>query len=443
MQASESEPNPPRGARIRVFLEHYGSTVVGQGVVLGLGVLTGILSARMLGPVGRGEYAAVCIWPLGIMTLLSLGISQAAAFHLGRRSFTISEMTTAVSTVGATQSALTIVIGLIVVPHALAKYSSQVQHLGILFLLLMPALILGVYTSNLFQGVQDLLRFNIIRIVAPFVYLVGLVGLYLTRHGNLSDVILSQLVGYVVALLIGFGMVWKELGPRWHWNGLAVPSLVNFGFRTQATNLANYFNQRIDQLFLSLVVPPRQLGFYAVAVTLSMTVTVFSVAAGIVTFSRGASQKTTDAKITIGHSFRVSLVWLVVSCSVLYAITPMLIRHVFGPAFEGSIVACRILLPGAVMIGMNQILYNGSSALGRPGLPSVAEGVSMAVTAVGLYLLVPRYGYIGAAIVSSISYTLSFLVMTVLAHKLLDLPLRTLLLGGMHSFQNESLIQGE
>ena len=35
------------------FVGHYGSTLLGQGFTLGLGILTGILAARMLGPVGR------------------------------------------------------------------------------------------------------------------------------------------------------------------------------------------------------------------------------------------------------------------------------------------------------------------------------------------------------------------------------------------------------
>ena len=238
-------------------------------------------------------------------------------------------------------------------------------------------------------------------------------------------------------------LVWSCLRPRWQWNRLAIPRLVNYGYRIQATNLASLFNQRIDQLILSLIIPPKQLGFYAVAVTLSTAVTVFSVAAGVVTFSHGSSQQSEDAKATIGRSFRASLIWLLIACAALYVLAPFFIRLVLGPAFEGSIVACRILLPGAVMIGMNQVLYNGSSALGRPGLPSFAEGVSMAVTAVGLYLLVPHYGYIGAAIVSSVSYTVSFLVMLAFAHRLLGLHLRALLFGGAHSFPNESLIQGE
>ena len=356
-------------------------------------------------------------------------MNQAIAFHLGQRTLTVSEVATATTAIGLVQSVLSIAIGLLVVPHALAKYSASVQHLGIVFVLFTPALIFSGYPANLFQGLQDLLRFNLIRVLAPFTYCAGLLGLYVAHRGDLNSVIGWQVAGYVAALALGLAMVWSLLKPRLQWNKTAISHLIHFGFRTQATNLANYFNQRIDQLILSLFVPPEQLGFYAVAVTLSIAVTVFPQAAGIVAFSRGSSQQSEDARATIGSSFRASLLWLLVSCSALYLFAPFLIRHVFGGAFDGSIVACRILIPGALMIGLNQVLYNGASALGRPGLPSFAEGVSMAVTAVGLYLLVPRFGYIGAAIVSSIAYTISFLVMLGLGHWLLGLNLGVLLLS--------------
>ena len=139
------------------FVGHYGSTLLGQGFTLGLGILTGILAARMLGPVGRGEYAAIIIWPTGVVGLLSLGINQAIAFNLGRRAFTVSEVATAAMVIGLIQSALSIIIGLFVIHIALAKYPPEVRHLGSLFVLVTPALLLSGYPANLFQGRQDLL----------------------------------------------------------------------------------------------------------------------------------------------------------------------------------------------------------------------------------------------------------------------------------------------
>ena len=429
MSIYETVSSRPAAKSSGALLKYYGSTFLGQGFTLGIGTLTGILSARILGPAGRGEYAAIIIWPTAIASFLAFGINQALVFHMGRRTFTTSEVATAITVIGLIQSALSIIIGLAIVPFALAKYTHSVQHLAILFVLVTPMLIFSMYPANLFQGVQDLVRFNLIRLIAPATYAAALVGLYVTHQATLNSVILSQLFGYILALVLGLILVRKILTPSLQWNGSAIPVLFHYGRRLQGLSVATYFNQRIDQLVLSLLVPPQQLGFYAVAVTLSMAVAIFPQAVGIVTLSRVSSQQHEDARETIGVAFRASLIWLVVTCSALYVLAPFLIRLVFGRAFDGSIVACRILIPGALMTGLSFVLYNAASALGRPELASYAEGTSVLITAAGLYMLVPHYGYIGAAIVSSAAYTISFTVMLVLAHRCLGLSVRSFLLS--------------
>jgi O-antigen/teichoic acid export membrane protein len=208
--------------------------------------------------------------------------------------------------------------------------------------------------------------------------------------------------------------------------------LLHFGARTQGLSVAYFVNQRIDQLVLSLLVTPKELGLYAVAVSLSTSIAFLPQAAGIVAFSRGSGQHVEEAMQTAGVAFRTSLIWLLIVCVLLFAIAPQLIRIVFGPTFEGSILACRILLPGALVTGLNFVLYSAASALGRPGLASYAEGASVLVTTVGLYLLVPRYGYVGAAIVSSAAYTVSFVIMLTLAHRCLNLSLKSLIVASRY-----------
>ena len=419
------------------FVARHGSTMLGQGLILGLGVITGVLQARVLGPTGRGEFAAITIWPMTIANVLCLGLNQAITFNLSRRLFNMSEIATATALIALVQSALCIGIYLPIAHFAFGGRSPEMRMLGVALVLFMPIYFLGGYSSNLFQGVHQLGKFNLLRITTPACLAVGLLFLFLRHDHDLRFAVSSQIAGYIVTLLVGGFLIVRDLRPRIQWNRRTIPSLIDYGYRTQATNLTNLFNQRFDQLALSVIVPPQQLGYYAVAVTLSTTVVVFPLAAGIVTFTRGSSQHSDDARDTIGESFRASFVWLLASCAALFLLTPFLIHLVFGPTFEGSVLACRILLPGSVMLGLNAVLYNGSSALGRPGLPSVAEGLSMIVTAIGLYLLVPRYGYIGAAIVSTVAYTFSFVVMLILGHRLLGLTLKTLLFGSRHATQAE------
>ena len=49
-----------------------------------LGVLTGVMAARLLGPKGRGELAAIQAWPTALASLGLLGMSEAVPYFCTR-----------------------------------------------------------------------------------------------------------------------------------------------------------------------------------------------------------------------------------------------------------------------------------------------------------------------------------------------------------------------
>jgi len=81
------------------------STLGAQIFILLLGACTGVMSARLLGPQGRGELAAAILWPSTLLTLGSMGLNQSIVFHTGRRLFPASEIWTSGIFLAAIQSA--------------------------------------------------------------------------------------------------------------------------------------------------------------------------------------------------------------------------------------------------------------------------------------------------------------------------------------------------
>jgi O-antigen/teichoic acid export membrane protein len=151
----------------------------------------------------------------------------------------------------------------------------------------------------------------------------------------------------------------------------------------------------------------------------------------MVTLAAGSNLTPAGAKKVIGNSFRTSLLWLVVGCAALFAVAPWLITLVFGAQFARSGLACRILLPGSIALGLNSVLYDGARSLNDPALPSYSEGMAAVLTGVGLFLLLPRYGFIGAAIASTVAYTLCLVFTLALYRVRLQFPLRELLRDSM------------
>src|SRR5438477_1670143 len=133
----------------------YG-TALSQALILGLGVISGIASARLLGPQGRGELAAITLWPTAFAFLASLGLNQSIVFYTGKKQYTVSEICTASGLIGFAQGLAVICIGAALMPLLLHKYSPETIRLGLLFLLAAPAMIFGGYPGNFFQGRRDL-----------------------------------------------------------------------------------------------------------------------------------------------------------------------------------------------------------------------------------------------------------------------------------------------
>ena len=150
------------------------------------------------------------------------------------------------------------------------------------------------------------------------------------------------------------------------------------------------------------------------SVTVTSVLNIVPQAAGIVTYATGSNLSSNEAGRVIARSLQISLVWLGLGCLLFFVIAPWLIPFAFGRDFAGSVLACRILLPGSVALGLSQVLYDGARALNQPALPSHAEGCSLIVTLGCLYLLVPRFGFVGAAVASTLAYCTSLAITLVL-----------------------------
>jgi len=401
-------------------------TAITQFAILGCGIVSGIGTGRLLGPEGRGQLAVITLWPLLFVFLASVGMNQAITFQCGKKRYSIAEIWGTSLVIGTAQSILVLSLGFPLLRVLLRHYPISVRELGMFFLGAAPVIALSWFPVSVLQGQGILRKFNLVRALAPCSYAIGVVALLILRRPSLTSVVALQAFGFGAALVVATWFLYQGQPLSVHWRPQVAKDLLSYGFRAHLANLTSYLNQRVDQLILSLLIPAEQLGLYAAAVSLAMMVSSFPQAAGLVTFARGSGQSEAEARRTMENAFRTSLAWLLLACTGLFFAAPYLITTLLGASFAGSIVACRWLLPGMIAVGLNQVLYNGANALGKPGLPTYAEGAGLAVTAAGLMILVPRYGYLGAAVVSSAAYIVSFAAMVVLSTIYLKVGVREL-----------------
>jgi O-antigen/teichoic acid export membrane protein len=180
-------------------------------------------------------------------------------------------------------------------------------------------------------------------------------------------------------------------------------------------------NHRLDQLLMIPLVPARELGLYAVAVTVAALSTVLSSQIVTVVLPRIAGG---DHDL-LPPTMRVLLLTVATTQIGLAIGTLLLLVPVFGESFTDARALVFVLLPGWLAYSGVSTLSQSLAATGRPGAPSVGELVSLAITMPGLLLLLPSMGAMGAAVVTLVAYVTTFAILLVIAsrhfgHRVLD-----------------------
>jgi O-antigen/teichoic acid export membrane protein len=166
---------------------------------------------------------------------------------------------------------------------------------------------------------------------------------------------------------------------------------------------------RLDQVLLTPLAGPKELGFYAVAVSVAEVPLLALLAVRDVIFSATADR---DDPTIVARAARATIMLSVPLCLIGILLAPLLLPPIFGAGFGPSVRMAQVLFLGTIPNGVAMVLSAGLLASGRPGLASRAQLAAAGVTVVALFALVPSLGAIGAAYASLIAYLVSALLVS-------------------------------
>ena len=388
-------------------------SVATNAFCIGMAGLASILITRVLGPQGRGQFAAVIVWTSLACALADLGVSQSCTYYSARRPQDAG-------TVLGTAMALSIAGGTVLLPilevFVVRFLGSDMAASARLYMISVPVSMAVTCLSNTMLGLGKVWRFNLIKMVQAAGYLAGIAIAWLMGSTHVADVLTAILLFQGVSGCCALFCVTTVVPlTSWSTNRGMAKTLVDYGVRTYAGNLCWLANGRLDQALLASLAPIRELGVYAVAVSYAGIQSSVSGAVATVALSRAAQATSCEAR---RHELRHSLELIAIlgipmaalmACTAHYAI-PI----VYGTAFADACRPACILLLGGTFLGANYVSSSCLRADGRPAAPAVAEGVGVLVTIAALPFAIHRWGISGASWVSVASYAATATVLALL-----------------------------
>lgn len=382
-------------------LATYGTNV---GVAV-LSLANVLITARGLGPAGRGEIAFLTT--VGFLTsqFATLGIQQAnanlASKHPALTAALVANSAVLSLALGGVAAAL--VAALAVVVPSFADVTSGT--LLALMLAAVPMLVLQAALQQLTIAHHQFRETNAAWLLVP--------GTTCAVNGILAVAgVLS------VGAAAGAWVAGQALATIVLWRALALPGrgvrrpdaalgreMLIFGMKAQAGRVLLLGNYRLDQWILGPVSGARALGIYSVAVAWAEVLFFLPTALTMVLRRDLVRAAPEAAGRQAARVFRLSMLLTAALALALAAAAPLLCATVFGDAFAPAAGQVRILAVGAFGIVALKLLGTALTAQQRPLRETAAIAIAFVVV-LGLdLLLIPAHAGTGAAIASAIGYT--------------------------------------
>lgn len=391
----------------------YLITLAGSAGMIVLTLYTGVVSARLLSPDGRGAVGAIAGWVIVVTVLSSLGVREGMSWIEAKSSELAPQvLTISVVAVFAT-SALGIAVAELLIPWGFAAQSDEVVRYAQIFILwVLPYSACYAFTT-LFGARQRFSVVTAMRVGQPLIYAIALTGLWMAGEADVVSVLIAQVTSFLIPALLAFSSLYRQSGMARFDRDIARRG-VAYGIKAFGSTLGFLANSRLDLMILPAIVISSEIGLYVVAVSAgSMIVGLFG-SLRVVVFPAAARIGGTEAVIVTQRAIRVVFAAAACTALALGLLASFLVELLYGSEFAGAVTPLRLLLPGVTCWAVAQITVSGLKGIGRPTGASVAQFSGVAVTIVGLALLLSPYGIRGAAITSSASYLTVLMVGLVL-----------------------------
>ena len=275
----------------------------------------------------------------------------------------------------------------------------------ILILSLLNALMLTHY--NLLLGKKRIGIYNIIFTVQILTLLTTIVyRIFVLNDPSVESWVISLYYAYGVGAFLSFIAVIRKIGDLNLIGSYGIIKQVfNFGLITQLANILHIGNKRISFFFLKRFTGLPAVGVYGAGTQLTEGLRLIGQSISLVQFSEISNTNDKDfaVKITI-KLMKFSVLLTIVAVIILLIIPTSIYQLIFTSEFADLKYIIIALSPGVIALSSNTIFSHYFGGLGRPVVSLWANSIGFVITIILAILLIPAFGYIGAAVTASASY---------------------------------------
>jgi len=355
------------------------------------GFLIIVITAKFLGPEGRGEIALF----LNILTLI---LSFTSTFY-SSFSYLIGNLKYKIEDVFNLTIFTTIIFSIMLL--VIFKFF----HYQYAYFIIIAFIFANVvnYMEGIGYAIDNLNLVNLVK-NAPSILTFKFILIFLSFQKSVLLVILSYLISFILLFFYIILKFWKFL--KLQINLKALKILLRHGIFVALSTTTTFLLYRIDFFLIEKFYTKDILGIYSVSISIGEIN--FIILSFIITAVAGKFFSD-EGKTILKRS--ILILWLFQILTILFFIIfgKPFINFLFSEKFESSYLPSIIIL-------ISTAIYNPSSIIavyinikiGKTYIPFIISLISLIIKSILAFLLIKEFSIIGASISSLITYTLTF-----------------------------------
>lgn len=376
-----------------------------------IGIFTLSITARYLGPEGRGIIASVISWVTMFSIFLHFSLGQIFILSLSKNEQK-DALSDGISTLIFSIVSFTLLGWLIAA--LLYMYTDTFitieQSFLIIGFLMLPFFIWESYASYIFTGLEKINTYNKAQVLGRTVSGLVLVISILYLNGGVEAALLSTFLGQLVVFIFCASSIYQfvELSTKKLLKNLLL--FFKDGVKLHFNAICAFLVSGVDVIMVNNFKGPEEAGYYQLGAQLLSLTLILPQAASMIIYGRigtlGAVKAWTSQKKIL---FQTLLIMLLLA--LIAALTAdYFILLIAGDKFYPTVDLFRLQLIS--VIGMSISIIMASQWVARGYLiASSVLGITISIlNLIGNYLLIPTYGMYGAAYSTIFVYTVAIFV---------------------------------
>ncbi len=393
------------------FRNNLAARLVADTYGLVTSLVAATITARVLGPSGRGYYASLVLLSVLFVQVFNAGLGEAVIVRVGRGETSLQRAVAAtmaaIFPLSLAGALVFVVVGWFSLRAVTANEKTALVIGGLVVLFNTISTTLAWFLVSQ----QKIVLLAVLNIASGTTTTVAIYALVSGVHLQASGAMIASGIGCAAILLPLVGALRRDgisFKPAWAPDYLR--AAVRFGAVVQLANLLVQMTGRLDLILVYRIAGSAAAGRYSVALTLGALVGSIPMAIAFTSFPVLPSVAQDEAQPYIAALFRIGVAASIACSLVLAALTPVLIPVVFGSPYRGAVAPSLLLLPSGVLWSGQWILCRAAAARGAPRSLFVSFSCSFVIMIALDALLIAPFGIVGAAAASLVSSAVGFLL---------------------------------